>query len=178
MLVKEHPAALGKRPLTYYRRLLEIPNVRLAGPGSSSGPLIEKARLVATVAGTIGLEAAFRSRPVLLFGHAPYEILPQTMVRRVTDFNATAAAVHELLRGHEHDEEALEDYVAAVMAESVRVDLYSRLLRRADAYSERGRTATQEAEREADLASLAGYTLRCLAREQSVTPHLAATERV
>ena len=175
--VKEHPAALGKRPLSYYQRLLEIPNVRLVGPTSSSGPLIEGARLVATVAGTIGLEAAFRSRPALLFGHAPYEILPPTMVRRVTDFNATTAAVHDLLAHHAPDETALEDYVAAVMAESAPVDLYSRLLRRPDAYSARGRTATQEAEREADLGTLAEYALRCLGAGRGAPPVAVTAER-
>jgi hypothetical protein len=168
--VKEHPAALGKRPLDYYRHLLEIPNVRLVDPALPSRPLVEGARVVATVAGSIGLEAAFRARPVLLFGHAPYEILPPTMVRRVADPDAAPSDVHDLLAHHAHDETALEDYVAAVMAESAPVDLYSRLLRRPDAYSARGRTATQEAEREADLATLADYTLRRLTATRGATP--------
>jgi hypothetical protein len=172
--VKEHPAALGKRPLSYYRRLLEIPNVRLVDPALPSRPLVEGARLVATVAGSIGLEAAFRARPVLLFGHAPYEILPATMVRRVADPDAAPSDVHDLIAHHAHDETALEDYVAAVMAESAPVDLYSRLLRRPDAYSARGRTSTQEAEREADLGTLAAYTLRCLTAARGVPPVPAA----
>jgi hypothetical protein len=173
--VKEHPAALGKRPLSYYRSLLEIPNVRLVDPTLPSRPLVEGAELVATVAGSIGLEAAFRKRPVLLFGHAPYEILPPAMVRRVADPDAAPVDVHDLLATHAHDETALEDYVAAVMAESAPVDLYSRLLRRPDAYSARGRTASQEAEREADLGTLAEYTLRglALAREARSVPAVA-----
>jgi Capsule polysaccharide biosynthesis protein len=173
--VKEHPAALGKRPPGYYRRLLEIPNVRLVEAGLPSRPLVEGARLIATIAGSIGLEAAFRARPVLLFGHAPYEILPPSMVRRVSDLDAAPEDVSRLLSGHRHDESALVDYVAAVMGESVPVDLYSRLLRRPDVYSARGRTATIEQEREADLRALADYVLLSLPPRAGAGSPLAAT---
>ena len=43
LVVKEHPRAAGFRPLGYYRRLLDIPNVLIAAPELSSQRLVRDA---------------------------------------------------------------------------------------------------------------------------------------
>jgi hypothetical protein len=131
VLVKEHPVAIGKRTSGYYRKLLDIPGVALADPALSSRVLVERCSFVATIAGSIGLEAAFRGKPVLLFGHAPFEILPASMVRRVSGLEDLAREIKGLLEEHRPDTDAIVDYVATVLEASIPLDLYSRLLRRA-----------------------------------------------
>jgi len=76
LVVKEHPASVGKRPLGYYRKLLQILNVRLADPLTDSRPLVANAKIVTTISGSIGLEAVMLGKPVITFGGTPYEILP------------------------------------------------------------------------------------------------------
>ena len=134
VVVKEHPWSVGKRPLSYYRKLLRIPNVRLADPGLSSAPLIEHARLVATIAGSIGFEAAVRQKPVIIWGHTPYEMLPDTMVRRVAALEQLGLAVKGMLTGYSYNEYALMSYVVATIRHSSRVNLYSGLLGREGVY--------------------------------------------
>jgi hypothetical protein len=135
LLVKEHPASVGKRPVNYYAKLLEIPNVRLADPGLPSTALIEHARLVATIAGSIGFEAALLGKPVIIFGHTPYEMLPAGLVRQVSALPRLAHDIQGLLRDYAYDEQALVNYVAATLRHSTRCNLYSGLLGREGVYA-------------------------------------------
>jgi hypothetical protein len=164
VVVKEHPASVGKRPLEYYRRMLEVPGVVLADPALPSRPLIEGAALVATVAGSIGLEALLRARPVLTFGATPYGYLPETMTRRAAAWDGIAQQVDALLRGHRHDETALVHYVAATVRESVAVNLYTNLLGKVGVY------VAGERARADDLRALAAYTVESVARSGPRAP--------
>jgi hypothetical protein len=166
VVVKEHPASVGKRPLAYYQRMLEIPGVVLADPALPSRPLIEGAALVATVAGSIGLESLLRGRPVLTFGATPYGYLPPTMTRRAAAWDGIADQAAALLRGHTHDEAALVHYVAATMRESVAVNLYTNLLGKVGVYAADARARAD------DLRALADYTVESItrARPPSATP--------
>lgn len=128
--VKEHPASMGKRPLSYYRKLLQIPNVRLIDPGLSSREIVERARLVTTVSGSIGFEAMVRRIPVICLGHVSYEMLPAALVRRVRAYDDLATEIRDITADYRGDEAALVAYVGASMAVSERVNLYSNLLRR------------------------------------------------
>lgn len=163
VLIKEHPVAIGKRPPGFYRKLLEIPGVSLAEPRLSSRHLVERCSLVATIAGSIGLEAAFRGKPVLLFGHAPFEVLPATMVRRVSGFEGLAHEVKALLDGHRPDSEALVDYVATVLKASTPLDLYSRLLRRSGTLRVASATGDGEEAYQRDVTAFAAYVRTSLA---------------
>ncbi len=145
LLVKEHPAAMGKRPLAYYEKLLQIPNVRLADPGVPPAQYLDQADVVATIAGSVGFEAIVRRRPVVTLGHTPYEILPPTMVKRVAEPERLADAIRSLLDGHAHDESALERYVAAVMRHSARVNWYTDMLGRGGHSDARGDRDAQAA---------------------------------
>jgi len=164
LVVKEHPASVGKRPLSYYRKILEIPNVRLAAPRLSSRALVSNARLVATIAGSIGWEAILRRRPVVLFGHAPYEFLPPSMLRRVGHLEHLGDEIKDLLQSYCYQDNAVLAYVAATMSQSIAVNWYSRLLGRAGAYAEEPLIGGDETDFECDISALARYTvdsLRC-----------------
>jgi len=75
LYVKEHPMqrkafADGRcRSQTFYEDLLACKRVRFVPTHFDSYRLVENAAAVATVTGTVGIEALFREKPVLMFGH-------------------------------------------------------------------------------------------------------------
>lgn len=157
LVVKEHPAARGKRPLSYYKKIEEIFNVRFADPTLDARSLIVNSRLVATVASSVGLEALLLGKPVITFGQTPYEILPSNMVRRIKDLNKLDEEITDLMQNHYHDEETLINYIAAVMSRSVSIDFYTTLLERKAQFSLR-----DDPDRERDMSELAKYTISIL----------------
>ncbi|MEM4248360.1 MAG: hypothetical protein QXH80_03755, partial [Candidatus Nanoarchaeia archaeon] len=68
LLVKEHPRMLGRRSWGYYKKLLEIPGVKIADFSISSEDLLKFCKLVVIIRGTIGLEAAIAKKPVITLG--------------------------------------------------------------------------------------------------------------
>jgi capsule polysaccharide export protein KpsC/LpsZ len=58
----------GSRPRSFYDDLRRLPGVVLVAPDVPIRPLIEKAGLIATVTGTIGLEAFLLDKPCVMFG--------------------------------------------------------------------------------------------------------------
>lgn len=68
LLVKEHPAMAGSRPRSFYDRLRQSSGVVLVSSDVPIRSLIAKADVVATVTGTIGLEAFLLDKPCLMFG--------------------------------------------------------------------------------------------------------------
>lgn len=79
--VKEHIAQFSEklygeqgRQSDFYRKVSALDNVDLITSSRDSFELIDKAKAVATVTGTVGLESVIRSVPVLSFGYAWYAI--------------------------------------------------------------------------------------------------------
>lgn len=141
LVVKEHPAALGYRPIKYYRKLLDIPNVRLAAPELTSREALRHAWLATIIGGSIGLEALMLGIPTLALGHVPFAFLPNTMIRCAFNVHEIDREIRALLeRRAAADEAALEAYIAAVVASSVPVDFYSVLLGRRGLYGPDVRT--------------------------------------
>lgn len=68
LVVKEHPAMYGIRPASFYRTLRRKPGLVLVHPSSDTRELATRAALIATVNGTIGLEAFLLDRPCIMFG--------------------------------------------------------------------------------------------------------------
>jgi len=69
---KPYQAAERSRSEAFYRVMAELPGVRLVPTDTNTFQMIDHARAVATVTGTVGLEAILRGVPVLAFGHAWY----------------------------------------------------------------------------------------------------------
>tara|TARA_B110000495_G_scaffold8202_1_gene6021 strand:+ start:59 stop:1564 length:1506 start_codon:yes stop_codon:yes gene_type:complete len=78
LYVKEHfsQELRGWRKISYYKEILEIPNVRLYHPVLNIKELIEKSSLVISISGTSGLEAAFFQKPSVVMADLGYAILP------------------------------------------------------------------------------------------------------
>ena len=153
LVVKEHPRAAGFRPLGYYHRLLDIPNVLIAAPELPSQRLVREAAIVVVITGNIGLEAASAGKPVVVLGETDYAVLPSHMLRTCRNLYDLSADIRSLLSSFRLDAMALERFLAAVVAGAVPVDLYSVLL------GKPGRFRSEEADFEADMRRLARYAV-------------------
>lgn len=147
LVVKEHPWMVGKRSLGAYQKMLDIPRVRFADPALEARILIKHANLVAVVTGSVALEAAMLGKPVITFGDCPYNLLPDTMVRRCTDPRHLQTLIHDAIVDHQSDEAALLVYVTAVFESSVSINLYSVLLGKANVHAERNAAYIEEIEK-------------------------------
>ncbi|HUB98160.1 MAG TPA: hypothetical protein VL993_19710 [Stellaceae bacterium] len=96
LVVKEHPAMLGLRPHAFYRALRHRPGLVLLSPSVDSRMLMEGAAIVATVTGTVALEAWLLGRPCLMFGRSFFAHL----CRRVPALHDLGNALTELLSAH------------------------------------------------------------------------------
>lgn len=78
LYVKEHPMQKirGWRNVSYYKKIMELPNVRLFHPSVSNDEMIKNCSLVITISGTSGLEAAFHNKPSIVFADVIYSGLP------------------------------------------------------------------------------------------------------
>jgi len=112
LYVKEHPMMVGFRPMSYYQRLLRMPNVRLIKPSIPSYELIKNSRLVFTVTGTPGLEGVLLKKPVITFGRVFYNKLD--MVRKATSMTSLPELVRDLLENYKHDEKQLVNFMTAI----------------------------------------------------------------
>ena len=172
LIVKEHPASVGYRSLSYYRKLLAIPNVVLVAPEIESRKVIQHAKLVSIICGSIGLEAVMMRKPVIVFGHAPFNFLPDTMVKHCKNLDQLGIDIFELLENHQHDENVLIAYISAVFSLSVPVDFYSRLLGRTGVFRD-GKDQKERSEAQIwrdQMKRMADYLLevyKTKAREQT-----------
>jgi hypothetical protein len=159
LLVKEHPWTVGRRPISYYRKLLNIPNVRLVSPAVESRSLIIHARLMAMISGSIALEAAILGKPVVTLGRALFNALPSKMVCSMPPVDELGQRIQELLRDYHYDESALVRYFATLMEQSVAVDWYSRMLRRPESAPDASGDFEVSKRRE-QIANVAHYLMR------------------
>jgi hypothetical protein len=70
LLVKEHHGMklLGWRRLDFYKKILEMPKVKLIHPSVSNLELIQNSSLITTIAGSTAIEALFYKKPSIVFG--------------------------------------------------------------------------------------------------------------
>lgn len=78
LFVKEHPmqGTIGWRDVSFYKYLMNLPNVTLLHPSVNHDEILPKCSLVTTIAGTTGLEAAFYNKSTIIFSDQIYSKLP------------------------------------------------------------------------------------------------------
>jgi len=160
VVVKEHPRSRGFRTLAYYKKLLEIPNVYLINANVSTRAVIRRAALIAVISGSTGLEALIWGCPVIVLGKPQYAILPSTMIRTVVNPHNLGEEIADLLRSFKQDEEALERFIASMVAGSVPVDLYTVLLGKPDRIREGREGMSHTAKQQEDYQKLADYFIQ------------------
>ena len=77
LVVKEHPLMKKRmwRPTSFYKQIMDLPNVVLVHPDVTNEELFKKCSIVTTITGTGGLHAAFFNKPSIIFGDVVYSNL-------------------------------------------------------------------------------------------------------
>lgn len=76
LYIKEHPAAVGVKPKSFYQNLKKLPNVVLISEKENVENIIKDSSGVITLTSTVGLEAALVGKPVYVLGDAFYSYHP------------------------------------------------------------------------------------------------------
>lgn len=129
LLIKEHPATLGRRTLGYYRKLRQIPNVILLGTETPVFEIIKHSRMVFVITGTTALEGIYLKRPVIYFGHVPFSMLPDHIVQKADIYNFTDQ-IRKFLLSYKWDESTILNFIAAIIDSSKKVNLITELLKK------------------------------------------------
>ena len=138
ILVKDHPLMFGKRPMSYYKKILQIPNVRLINPTIPSEKILNNCELLVIIRGAMGLEAVIKGIPVVCLGKTMFELLPRSMYRFCDSLYKLNDEISDLLINYKFDEEALIRYLSFVMEGSTPVNLITDLLGKKGRYREGG----------------------------------------
>lgn len=116
--VKEHRHQfLANRPgqtsrmKDLYDDLLKNDRVKLISTTIDSFELMQNAKAVATITGTVGWEAMVRKKPVIVFGLIWYENYSKGVLR-ITD-DKSALKILEFIESYKYDEDSLLAYLAA-----------------------------------------------------------------
>ncbi|TLX83754.1 MAG: hypothetical protein E6K98_04295 [Thaumarchaeota archaeon] len=122
LYVKEHAVMYlnAWRDISYYKKLLDIPNVRLVHPTVNHEELMKNCSLLITIAGTAGLEVSFYNKPVIVFADVSYTMLPS--VYRLKNIEELPQAIKVMLK-KEVDLSALNEYVNLIEKNSFEIDL-------------------------------------------------------
>jgi hypothetical protein len=122
LYVKEHPmqAIHGWRNSSFYKEILEIPNVELIHPTIKNEEMIKKCDLVTTITGTGGLEAAFYRKPSIVFANVIYSSLKSVCI--IQNFEEMPKKIREALN-FSVDKNDVNKYVDLIMKNSFKLDL-------------------------------------------------------
>jgi hypothetical protein len=86
VLVKLHKSDAQNYSTDRLARLARFPGVELVSPYADTFEFIKKAELVFAIQGTIGLEASFLGKPVIMFGDSPAKVFPSvSTIGKTTD---------------------------------------------------------------------------------------------
>jgi hypothetical protein len=135
VVIKEHPRSKGFRSLNYYKKILQIPGTVFADTSIPTNTIVKKSKLVATISGSTGLEAAIIGKPVITFGAPVYNILPDSMVLYIDDINTLSHSIKQILGNYKYDYEYLLNYISAIIDGSVPIDLYTLFLEKEDRFA-------------------------------------------
>ncbi|MDC1136657.1 hypothetical protein OAS76_02625 [Nitrosopumilus sp.] len=98
LYVKEHYNMFLRhwRETSQYKKIMELPNVKLIHPSVNPKILLEKCAMVITITGTAGFEAALYKKPCIVFADVIYSSLPS--VHRLKSLEELPMAIKESLQ--------------------------------------------------------------------------------
>lgn len=130
LIVKEHPRNIGRRKTTYYKKILQIPNVNLVDPGVNPSYIISHSKLVIVLSGFLAFEALMAKIPVISLGSAMYNMLPKTLINHVDNIKNLRKELIFSLNNFSYNEITVKKYLDAIISNSERLDLYTVLLKK------------------------------------------------
>ena len=125
LYVKEHPSQKEKlwRPIDDYQKIRNIPNVTLIHPDVNSQELISKSQAVISITGSVGFEALFYKKPVILFVDEYYDII--SSVTKTASFTELNEKIKNALSNFRFDNKEMNVLVQAIENKTITVPYYS-----------------------------------------------------
>lgn len=125
LYVKEHPVQKTKlwRPIEDYKKILALPNVKLVHPSVDSQELISKSQGVIVINGSVGFEALFHKKPVILLGDEYYDEL--SMVTKVTSLTTLSDVISNALSNFKFNNKELNALMQVVNEQTISVPYFS-----------------------------------------------------
>lgn len=120
LYVKEHPAMLEYRPTKYYKELKKIPNLKFINTTTSSFDLIKNSKLIITITGTVGWEAALLKKPIITFGDIFFNNL--SIVKKCRAVEDLPYIIKQQLENFKYDEKEVVDMISAILEDAVGFD--------------------------------------------------------
>src|SRR5260370_21950324 len=113
LVVKDHPAMKGRRPLSFYRELRKLYNVQLVSTALDSHELIEQCDVILTITGSVAWEAILLEKPVVVLSPPCYGFYDQAFV--CNHFSDLGAMLSDVLKNFRPDRELLQRFVGALL---------------------------------------------------------------
>jgi hypothetical protein len=131
LYVKEHYAQSLRewREISYYKKILEIPNVKLFHPSSSMEELIINSSLVIAVSGTAAFEANFYEKPSIIFSDMGFSKLSSVFL--IDSLNKLPSVIRTALKQKVNLKE-LDEYVTTLEKNSFNFDFIDYTLQEAN----------------------------------------------
>ena len=111
LYVKEHPTQKDKfwRSIKDYKKIIDIPNVKLLHPKVNSLELVERSQGVIAISGSTGFEALFYKKPVIIFGDEHYEKL--SMVTKIKEIGNLSQEIKNALMNYKFNQNELNIFM-------------------------------------------------------------------
>ncbi len=98
LYVKEHKSALGERFMSFYNELKKYPNIKLVSHKENIFDLIKNAKGIITLSSTVGWEALFFKKPVIVMGNVFYNSTGLTL--RANSYSEVQKLVNDIYLGN------------------------------------------------------------------------------
>ncbi len=122
LYVKEHQAMLGERDISFYKKVKEIPGVRLVQINyyQDPKPWIVKAKGIITITGTAAYEAALLGKRSAIFGNVPFGLIDG--VRKINSYEELPEIIRSF--GELDNERSAAAYIEAVKEAGEEVKIF------------------------------------------------------
>jgi Capsule polysaccharide biosynthesis protein len=118
LMVKVHKSDIANYSPEQYAKMQSFPGVELVAPFADTRDFIEKADLIVSIQGTMGLEAALIGKPVIMLGDSPFVIFPS--VSRIGELTDLPSLMREKLAASPPSHAKILDAYAAYLTPYLR----------------------------------------------------------
>ena len=101
-----------KRSKYYYEKLSKYRNIKMVSTDTNTFDMIDNAKAVSTITGTVAIEATARGIPAITFGSIWYGGCKS--IFSIKTFDDAKVAIEKILKGYKPDTNDLEHYLASV----------------------------------------------------------------
>lgn len=134
LYVKEHPAMKSRewRTLSFYKELMNLPNVVMIHPAVNPAELMKRCSLVITISGTASFESIFYQKPSIVMADTSFSML--SSVHRLKTIEELPQAIRSSLEKKVNDSAELNEYIELVLKNTFEFDFHKLVLDFADRF--------------------------------------------